>query len=199
MKRLALPLLALVLVAAVLGIQLAHGGGSYTPLQLADPCSARPDAASSTGLDALTERLVLLGLDDAACRLHTSREALVLRLGGGAPPSTAEVEAVRAGLLQAVARLDAEGSLPPASTLVDQALDDADLNGFLKAAIRAIPDSVIDSALKTDDVLTRTVDDLDLRTLLTHLDDQQDLEHQLESAVSRAVVQSLVARVRGLL
>ena len=44
--------------------------------------------------------------------------------------------------------------------------------------IRALPDSVIDAALKTDDVLTRAIDDLDLRSLLANLDDQDDLNHR---------------------
>ena len=37
--------------------------------------------------------------------------------------------------------MEDDGSLPPASELVDEALDNADLNGFLEAAIRALPDS----------------------------------------------------------
>ena len=95
--------------------------------------------------------------------------------------------------------MKADGSLPPASDLVDEALDNTDLNGFLKAAIRALPDSVIDAALKTDDVLTRTIDDLDLRTLLANLDDQHDLNQQINAAVTQAVKDSLVARLRDLL
>ena len=92
-----------------------------------------------------------------------------------------------------------DGSLPPASDLVDEALESADLNGFLKAAIRALPDSVIDAALKTDDVLIRTINDLDLRALLANLDDQDDLNQQVEAAVTQAVKDSLAARLRDLL
>jgi hypothetical protein len=91
-----------------------------------------------------------------------------------------------------------EGRLPKASSLVDEALDDADLNGFLKAAIRALPDSVVDAALKTDDVLTRTVDDLDVRSVLSDLDDQHSLEAQVEAAVTQAVREALVDRLRSL-
>ncbi len=92
-----------------------------------------------------------------------------------------------------------DGTLPPASELVDEALDSTDLNGFLKAAIRALPDSVVDAALKTDDVLTRTIDDLDLRTLLANLDNESDLEQQIDAAVTQAVKDSLAARLRDLL
>jgi hypothetical protein len=198
-RALALPALALLLVSGVLGVQLANGGGSYVPLRPVDPCAARMVTSQAGGIDGLTERLVLLGLDGAACRLHVSREALTLELAQPGPRSDAEVDALRAGLLDAVRRMKDDGTLPPASALVDEALDSSDLNGFVKAAIRALPDSVIDSALKTDDVLTRTIDGLDLRTLLADLDDQHDLDTQLNAAVTQAVKDSLTARVRDLL
>jgi hypothetical protein len=194
-----LPALALVLVSGVLGVQLAHGGGSYEPLRPADPCAVRDVASQAGGIDGLAERLVLLGLDGAACRLHTSREALTLELARPGPPSDAEIAALRAGLLDAVGKMKAAGTLPPASDLVDEALDSSDLNGFVKAAIRAVPDSVVDSALHTDDVLTRTIEDLDLRRLLAHLDDEQGLDRQLGAAVTRAVKDSLTDRLRDLL
>jgi hypothetical protein len=194
-----LPAVALVLVAGVLGIQVAHGGGSYAPLRPADPCMARTVTSRAGGIDGLTERLVLLGLDGAACRLHVSREALTLELAQPGPRSDAEIAALRAGLLDAVRRMKADGTLPPASDLVDEALDNSDLNGFLKAAIRALPDSVVNSALHTDDVLTRTIDDLDLRALLANLDDQHDLNTQLNAAVTQAVKDSLTAPLRDLL
>jgi hypothetical protein len=88
-----------------------------------------------------------------------------------------------------------DGSLPPASALVDEALDNADLNDFLKTLIRALPDSVIDSAVKIDDVLVRAINDLDLRTLLANLDDQDDLNAQVNAAVTQAVKDSLLARL----
>jgi len=194
-----LPAFALVLVTGVLGVQLANGGGSFEPLQPADPCVARDVTSRAGGIDGLTERLVLLGLDGAACRLHVSREALTLELAQPGPRSDAEIDALRAGLLDAVARMKSDGTLPPASDLVDEALDSSDLNGFLKAAIRALPDSVVDAALPTDDVLTRTIQDLDLRILLANLDDQQDLNPQLNDAVTQAVKDSLIARLHDLL
>jgi hypothetical protein len=198
-RLLALPAIALALVSGVLGVQLANGGGSYEPLHPADPCQVRPVTSQATGIDALTERLVLLGLDGAACRLHVSREALTLELAQPGPRTDAQVNALRAGLLDAVQQMKSDGTLPPASDLVDEALDNSDLNGFLKAAIRALPDSVVNSALRTDDVLTRTIDDLDLRGLLANLDDQQDLNTQLNAAVTQAVKDSLTARLRDLL
>ena len=198
-RALALPAFALLLVSGVLGVQLANGGGSFEPLRPVDPCAARTVTSQAGGIDGLTERLVLLGLDGAACRLHVSREALTLELAQPGPRSDAEVAALRAGLLDAVRRMKDDGTLPPASALVDEALDSSDLNAFLEAAIRALPDSVIDSALKTDDVLTRTIDALDLRALLADVDDQQELNTQLTTAVTQAVKDSLAARLRDLL
>jgi hypothetical protein len=195
----ALPVLAVALVAGVLAVQVGHGGGSFEPLHPADPCVEREVTSRAEGIDALTERLVPLGIDGAACRLHISREALTLELAQSDDPTAAQVDALRGGLHDAVHRMKADGTLPPISSFVDEALDNADLNGFLKAAIKALPDSVIDAALKTDDVLDRTIDDLDLRELLANVDDQDDLNRQVEAAVTQAVKDSLVDRLRNLL
>jgi hypothetical protein len=194
-----LPVLAAALVSGVLGAELAHGGGDYAPLRTADPCAARAVTPVSTGIDGLTERLVLLGLDGAACRLGISREALTLQLAQPGRRTDAQIGAVRAGLLGAVDRMKADGTLPPASDLADDAVDRSDLNFFVKAAIRALPDSVINSALKTDDVLRRTIRNLDLRDVLSHLNDPGNLNAEIEAAVTKAVRDSLIARLRDLL
>jgi hypothetical protein len=195
----AMAMVALVLVGGVLGVQVANGGGSFEPLAPADPCAERTVTSRSDGIEGLTERLVLLGIDGAACRLQVSRETLTLDLGQGGERTDAEIDALREGLKAAVRRMEDDGTLPPASDLVDEALDTADLNGFLEAAIRALPDSVVDGALKTDDVLLRAVDDLDLRDLLANLDSEDDLNQQVESAITQAVKDSLADRLRDLL
>lgn len=191
-----LPAAAVVLVTGVLGVQLANGGGSYEPLRPPDPCVQRPVTSQADGIDQLTETLVLLGINDAACTLGVGREALTLELARSDVRTDAEIDALRAGLLSAVARMDEDGSLPPASDLVDEALASANLNGLLERAIRLVPDSVIDAALKTDDILIRAIEDLDLRALLTDLDDQQGVEQRIEAAVTQAVKDSLKARLR---
>jgi hypothetical protein len=193
-----LPILALALVSGVLGVQLAHGGGDFEPLRPADPCVARDVTSQSDGIDGLTERLVLLGIDGAACRLEVSRERLTLELAQGGPRSDAEIDALRDGLQAAVRRMEKDGSLPPISAFVDEALDNADLNRLLEALIRALPDSVIDAAVKTDDVLIRAIEDLDLRRVLADVDDQDALNAQMEAAVTQAVKDSLVDRLRDL-
>lgn len=198
-RILGLPAVALALVGAVLSVQIAHGGGSFEPVRPADPCVVRGDTTTPGDIDALTERLVLLGLDGAACRLHVSREALTLQLAESRRPTDAQLSALRAGLLDAVRRMKADGTLPRSSSLVDEALDSADLNGFLKTALRALPDSLIDKALPADDVLTRTITGLDLRRILANVDNRADLQQQLDAAVTQAVRDSLTARLRGLL
>jgi hypothetical protein len=194
----ALVALAVALVAGVLTVQLAYGGGRFEPLHPADPCAPRTVESRSEGIEALTEELVLLGLDGAACELGTSRESLALSLGTGAPVSDEVVDALRAGLRSAVRRLDREDALPPVSALLDEALDSADLNRFLEAALRALPDSLVDAALKTDDVLLRAVDELDLRAVLSDLSSASALNAQVEAAVTVAVREALVDRVRSL-
>ena len=199
LRLVGLPAVALVLVGGVLAVQVAYGGGTYEPLQPADPCAVRTVTSVSEGIDGLTERLVLLAVDDAACTLQVSREALILELAQPGTRTEAEIDALHDGLLSAVDEMAADGTLPPASELVDEALDNTDLNGFLEAAVRALPDSLVDAALKTDDVLTRAIDDLDLRAVLANLDDQDELDDQLQVAITQAVKDSLVARLRDLL
>ena len=199
LRLVGMPAVALALVGGVLAVQLANGGGTFEPLRPADPCVERTVTSEVDGIDGLTERLVLLGIDGAACRLGVSREALTLELAQPGTRTDEQIEALREGLLVAVGRMKDDGTLPPASDLVDEALDNADLNGFLEAAIRALPDSVVNAALKTDDVLARAIEDLDLRTVLASIDDQDDLNRQVEAAVTQAVKDSLADRLRDLL
>ena len=191
-------LVSLLLVGGVLGVQVARGGGDFEPLRPADPCQVREVSSRAGGIDGLTERLVLIGVDDAACTLGVSREALTLQLAQTGEPADAQVEALQEGLKQAVREMKDDGSLPPASELVDEAIGNADLNGLLKRVILALPASLVDSAIKTDDVLVRTIDDLDVREILSSLDDPNDLNRQVEVAVTQAVKDSLTQRVRDL-
>ena len=193
-----LPAAALVLVAGVLATQLANGGGTFEPLRPPDACTERIVTSRADGIDGLTERLVLRGLAGAACTLGVNRESLTLEIAQSDDVTDAELEALRDGLQSAVDRMADDGSLPPASELVEEALDSADLNGFLEFAIRALPDSVIDGALKTDDVLARAIDELDLRALLGNLGDQGDLNRQIEAAITQAVKDALLDRVRSI-
>ncbi len=194
-----LPATAVLLVLGVLGVQVANGGGSFAPKAAADPCAHRDVTSQADGIDGLTERLVMIGLDKAACRLHVSREALTLELAQSNLRTDAQIDALREGLRDAVEQMKEDGTLPPASDLVDDALAATDLDPLLVAAIRVLPDSVVDGALRTDDVLLRTIDNLDLRSLLANVQDQDDLNQQITEATTQAVKDSLVDRLHDLL
>lgn len=191
-----LPVVSAALVAAVLGTQVANGGGDFVPARAADPCIPRAVAAVSSGLDGLAEQLVLVGLDRAACRLQTSRESLVLRLGVGVP-TDAEVDAVRGGLLDAVDRLDREGRLPASSALLNEALARGAVTGLLASGLRALPDGFVDSRVPTPDVLRRTVTDLDVRALLKDLSSPDQIQARVQAAVVRAAIDVFVERLPG--
>ena len=146
MRRLALPLIAVVLVAAVLGVQVAAGGGHYVPRRPANPCTPRPVPPIPAQLEPLAEQIVLLGLDSAACRLGISRERLVLALADTRALDPRAPAALKAGLRDAVDRLDREGRLPKVSQLLPEALDQANLPGIAKTILEAIPDGLVDNA-----------------------------------------------------
>jgi len=196
MRRVALPLIAVVLVAAVLGIQVAAGGGHYAPLRPANPCTPRPVPPIPAQLEPLAEQIVLLGLDSAACRLGISRERLVLALADTRTPNPQTTAALKAGLAEAVDRLDREGRLPKVSQLLPQALDQASLPGIVKTIIEAIPDSLVDNLLPTAPLLRQTVDELDINGLLRELNDPRQLNSALQSAILQAALRQILGRLR---
>jgi hypothetical protein len=101
--------------ALLIVLEFANGAADAGSLAVRDPCAARP-AYPGEGLDAVLQRIVLDGLDGAACELGASREELVLSL---APTSEADIRwddatierAVRAGLLGAIDDAEQRGSL----------------------------------------------------------------------------------------
>jgi len=186
MRTLSLPLIAVLLVGAVLGVQLAAGGAHYVPLRPANPCTARPLPPTAQQLEPLAEQIVLLGLDSAACRLGISRERLVLALGDPRSLSPATTGALKAGLGDAVRRLDDAHHLPKVSQLMPQVLAQAQLPGLAKTLIGAIPAGIIDSALPTGALLRRTVDELDVSRLVRELGDPSKLQSAIQSALLRA-------------
>src|SRR5204862_5554650 len=111
--------------AALVGVELGTGALSQPAPKIADPC--QPREGRTGGIDATVQRIVLDGLDGAACRLHTSREELVLSIGGGtAAPRhwdehTIEI-ALRTGMLRAVDEAERRGDVP----------------GFLAPALRGL-------------------------------------------------------------
>ena len=196
MKALALPLVAALLVAVVLGVQVAAGGGDYVPRRPADPCVRRPIARIAPRLEPLAERLVLLGLDRAACRLGVTRERLVLALAEPRTLDPGAPAALKAGLRDAVGRLDRDGRLPKVSALLPEAIEQADLPGIVKTIIGAIPDGAVDRALPTGPLLRRAVGELDVARLVRELDDPDRLEPGIRSAILKAARDQILERLR---
>jgi len=207
-RALALPLVALVLVAALLGIYIAAGGGDYGDVQgVADPCRDRPAAGRpvQAQLEPLAERVVVLGLDETACRLGVSRERLVLALPTAKDRralaaelgiSEAELaQALKAGLGRAVTRLERAGRLPPSSALVPAVLAEMDLPGPAESLIEAIPDDTVDSLAPTGPILRRAIRELDVQELLSGLGNSDRLEDQLRDAVAEAAQEEIQARL----
>lgn len=101
---------------ALIGLELANGAMDAGTLAVRDPCEPRAPFPGQ-GIDATLQRIVLDGLDGAACELGTTREELVLSLApsAGAEPTPwddATIErALRAGLLEAIDDAEQRGSL----------------------------------------------------------------------------------------
>ena len=195
MRRLALPLIAVVLVTAVLGVQVAAGGGHYVPLRPANPCTPRPVSPIPAQLEPLAEQIVLVGLDSAACRLGISRERLVLALAQTRSLEPRESAALKTGLVDAVDLLDRQGRLPKVSQLLPQALDQTKLPGIVKTIVGAVPDPVVDNLLPTAPLLRRTIDGLDVNRLLHQLGDPSQLNSVLESAILQAALRQILDRL----
>ena len=207
-RALALPLAALVLAAALLGIYLAAGGSDYGEVQeVADPCRERPAAGRPVPaqLEPLAERVVVLGLDETACRLGVSRERLVLALPTAKDRraladelgiSEAELaQALKAGLGRAVTRLERAGRLPRTSALLPAVLAEMDLPGPAESLIEAIPDDTVDSLAPTGPILRRAIRQLDVQELLSGLGNSDRLEDQLRDAVAEAAQEEIRARL----
>jgi hypothetical protein len=109
-------LAALVLGAAILVVlELAKGAAGPVSPRIARPCEPHPPFPGG-GVSGTVQRVVLEGLDGAACRLRTTREELVLSLS---PSSTSRrwsrstVErAIRAGLNHAIDAERRQGNVP---------------------------------------------------------------------------------------
>jgi hypothetical protein len=196
MRRLALPLIAILLVTAVLGVQVAAGGGRYVPRRPANPCTPRPIPPIQPQLQALAQRIVLLGLDSAACRLGISRERLVLALADPRSLDARAPAALKAGLRDAVDRLDRAGRLPKVSQLLPQALDQADLPEIIKTIMDAIPAQLVDNALPTAPLLRRTIDELDVARLVRELNNPRQLKSAVQSAILHAALRQILDRLR---
>jgi hypothetical protein len=107
-------LAATLAVGLLIGLQLGRGALDQGALALPDPC-AREVALPGDSVEARAQRIALRGLDHAACRLGTSREALleevivVVREGGSLPPETEE--RIKGGLRAGIDAEQDEGGI----------------------------------------------------------------------------------------
>jgi hypothetical protein len=109
-------LAGLVLGAVILVVvELANGAMGPVSPAIARPCQQRAPFAGG-GVSGTVQRVVLEGLDGAACRLRTTREELVLSLSPSASPrrwSRRQAEAaIRAGLNHAIDAERRQGHIP---------------------------------------------------------------------------------------
>jgi hypothetical protein len=99
--------------ALLIGVEFGKGAAHAGEVRLADPC------ARNTFKGSIVQRILLDGLDGAACRLHISREELVLSVGSNSPLHTRwdqkTIEAaLRSGMLRAVREAARRGEIPSA-------------------------------------------------------------------------------------
>jgi hypothetical protein len=118
MRRAAVWIVAALLAsgAVLVAVELGKGALEEPSPKIANPC--KPRDGRTGGIDTTIQRIVLDGLDGAACRLHTTREELVLSLGADSAvlprrwdEHTVEV-ALRAGLLRSVDAAERRGDVP---------------------------------------------------------------------------------------
>lgn len=200
-RGLALIAVALLLSAGLLGVQLASGGADFVPARPADPCQDRARTVKSD-LEGLAETVVLAGLDDAACKLGVPRERLLLAL-----PSQADraelaqqagtderglAQAIDDGMHSGVDRLEKTGQLPGWSALLPSI---AGQLGISQGLVDLIPESLLNSLPTTGDVLRRSLDNIDVNTVLADLDDRRSLESTLRDAVIQGAIDAVKASI----
>jgi hypothetical protein len=135
----ALAALATLLAGAgvLIGVEFSRGAVDTGESEIRSPCGQRA-AYPGEGFDATVQRIVLDGLDGAACELGTTREELVLSFepGSGVRPIPWDDEtierAVRSGLLEAIDDAERRGSLGGlTATIVREVVERAPLQWLI--------------------------------------------------------------------
>ena len=114
---------------------------------------------------------------------------------GEAGSDIARFAALKAGLGDAVDRLDRERRLPKVSPLLPEALGQANLPRIATTILEAIPDGLVDNVLPTRPLLRRTIDELDVNRLLHELNDPRQLNPAIRSAILQAALRQILARL----
>jgi hypothetical protein len=122
---------------ALIAVELSQGALSFGEPKVADPCADRAPYPGS-GFDATVQRVVLDGLDGAACELGTTREELVLAfdpaLGADVQWDKKTIErAVRSGLDEAIDDAESRGDIPGlAATLMREVVARAPIDWLIE-------------------------------------------------------------------
>jgi hypothetical protein len=124
---------------ALIGAEIVSSSSAGDTPRVSAPCAART-LFGGGGIDATVQRVVLDGLDLAACRLQTTREQFVLSLAPGAKGQPHErarrIAALRAGLRRAVDRGEARGDVPPLlAPVIRQVVEHAPIGQILEGRI----------------------------------------------------------------
>lgn len=102
----------------LLVVEVSTGGLGYGDSSRTTACGPTAQSFPGDGIDAAVQRIVLDGLEEAACSLGTSREELVLSFGPAPDGEPVEWDAetieraVRSGLEGAIDRAEARGDVP---------------------------------------------------------------------------------------
>lgn len=189
---------ATAVVLAVLAVMWLAGGDDYGPPDPRDPCTASTGQPIPAEIEAVAERVVLLGTDEAACELGVTRERLLLSLASADSRAQLANEIgsdeeglareLKTGLDRAVTRLADADDLPKVSAFKSEILAEADIPRSLRIVIEATPNALIDSLLPTEGVLHRAVGNIDARRVIDSLDDPDSLEPQLRAAIQDAAI-----------
>jgi hypothetical protein len=145
-----------VVAVALVGSYAALGGGSYKPLEVANPCEPRP-LPPAEGFEEISQQVLLSGLDGAACRLRVTREELALavtteegrqRFARDHKITERTLQsAVRSGLKRAVADAERAGRLSNGQA------------SLLKGAVEVLPIGSLIDALRTGKGLVDAIGD----------------------------------------
>jgi hypothetical protein len=99
---------------ALIGAELVAAGDAPSLPSVAKPCAARP-LFTGGGIDSTVQRVVLDGIDRAACSVGSTREQFALSLApGGSHGQThaRRVAALRRGLVRAIDAGESRGDVP---------------------------------------------------------------------------------------
>jgi hypothetical protein len=137
--------------AVLIAVELSLGASTFGEDTVDDPCTATVEFPGE-GLDATIQRIVLSGLNGAACELGTSREELVLSFVPEAPGAEpipwdrATIErAVRSGLLRAVDDAEEQGSIGGlTATILREVIERAPIDWLIEGgeAVAGLLDSL---------------------------------------------------------